>query len=265
MIVRIAPGHPGALKLGQYVVTTEESAEGRIYAKTKRNRIKQRPQRGFYDKKTVFEILDSALMCHIAYMIDDQPYCTPTTYWREGDHLYWHGSAIGRALTSQTGGGYPVCLTVTHLDALTLARSGFYHGVNFRSVMAFGEARLVDGAEKRVLLDRFVNRFYPGRTQLLRETTEKEFNAVAVVGMRIEEASAKIRDVTFGDSDEDCAIPAWTALIEVKTVLGDIMECPRNFAPKPEAMAGFVPGRRLDDVMTESYHQSFPQSETKTS
>ena len=115
---------------------------------TNRNRVRRKPDRGRFDRATVYDILDAAMVAHIAYVIDGQPYCTPTGFWREDDKLYWHGSSASRMIRSQSA-GVPVCVTATHLDAIVLARSGFHHSVNYRSVMAFGTARLVtDAAEK---------------------------------------------------------------------------------------------------------------------
>ncbi len=116
-----------------------ETETAASFAITKRNRVVRRPQRGKYDKATVYDILDAALVCHIAYVIDGQPYCTPTSFWREGDHLYWHGSSASRMLRSQAA-GIPVCLTATHMDAILLARCGFNHSVDYRSAMAYGKA-----------------------------------------------------------------------------------------------------------------------------
>lgn len=107
---------------------------------TRRNRVRRRPQRGFYDRATVYGILDAGLVCHVAYVIDGQPYCTPTSYWREGDRLYWHGSSASRMLERQAE-GLPVCLTVTHLDGLVLARCGFNCSMNYRAVMAYAPRR----------------------------------------------------------------------------------------------------------------------------
>src|SRR6478752_7603288 len=139
--------------------TTENTADA--FGVTNVNKVKRLHERGRYDKKSVYEILDAALVCHIAYVIDGQPYCTPTAFWREGDHLYWHGSSASRMLRSQRG-GVPVCLTVTHLDSLVLARCGFNHSVDYRSAMCFGIARIIDDpVEKSAALDRMINRFYP--------------------------------------------------------------------------------------------------------
>lgn len=226
-----------------------------------RNRIRRRPQRASYDRETVFGILDAGLLCHIAYVIDGQPFCTPTSYWREGEHLYWHGSAASRMLLRQTGERLPVCLTVTHLDALTLARSGFNHAVNYRSVMAYGSAEVVADDRKEELLVALIDRIYPGRSAQLRAATRKEIAATLIVGMEIEQASAKVRDVMMGDDEADYDHPVWTSVIKVETVLGEIIECPRQMAgiTKPVELANFRTGRRLDDVLIEAYRTTFPE------
>ena len=220
-----------------------------------RNRVVRRPQRGKYDKATVYDILDSARVCHIAYVIDGQPYCTPTSFWREGDHLYWHGSSASRMLRTQAA-GIPVCLTVTHTDAIVLARCGCNHSINYRSVMAYGTARVIeDPAEKAAAMDSFIDRYFPGRSALIRPATEKETKATTFVGMAIEQASGKIRNEPVHDDEADYGVPAWTALLPIRTVLGEPEACPRQMpgVVKPEGMAGYVGGRRLDEVMLESY------------
>lgn len=225
------------------------------FKRGKRNRVVRRPQRGFYDKATVYGILDSALLCHIAYVIDGQPFCTPTGFWREGDRLYWHGSSASRMLRNQAQ-GLPVCLTVTHMDAIVLARCGFNHSINYRSVMAFGTAHLVADAEEKVrLMDRFLERFFPGRAALMRPPSKQEIKATSFMFMDIDDASAKIRDVGVHDEEEDYAVPAWSALLPIKTVLGAIEECPRQLpgVTKPAGMKGYVAGRPLDELFTETY------------
>ena len=112
---------------------------------SERNKVRRLHERGRYDKDGVYAVLDAAMLCHIAYVIDGQPYCTPTAFWREGDRLYWHGSSASRMLRRQKA-GLPVCLTVTHLDSLVLARCGFNHSVDYRSAMCFGTAHLIDDA-----------------------------------------------------------------------------------------------------------------------
>jgi nitroimidazol reductase NimA-like FMN-containing flavoprotein (pyridoxamine 5'-phosphate oxidase superfamily) len=224
------------------------------------NRVKRLHERGHYDKKTVYEILDAALVCHIAYVIDGRPYCTPTGFWREGDHLYWHGSSASRMIRTQ-GKGVEVCLTVTHLDSLVMARSGFHHSVNYRAVMAFGTAHIVeDPAEKLKLMDRFIDRIYPGRSKLIRQPTPQEFKATTMMGMEIETASAKIRDKHVSDEEEDYAgVAAWSSLYPITQVLGEPSECARQIPglTRPEGMADFEPGTRFGELMTKTYRTTF--------
>src|ERR1700761_3494156 len=170
---------------------------------TNRNRVRRRPERGRFDRATVYDILDSAMVAHIAYTIAGQPYCTPTGFWREGDRLYWHGSSASRMIRTQAK-GVPVCVTVTHLDAIVLARSGFHHSVNYRSVMAYGIARIVDDeAEKARALDGFVDRFFPGRSKEIRPANKQEIKATSFIVMPIDEASGKIRSTHVSDEEKD--------------------------------------------------------------
>src|ERR1700748_2412389 len=167
--------------------------EAPTYVVDERNRVKRRHDRGFYDHETVHRLLDAAALCHVSYVVDGLPYCTPPLFWREGTRLYWHGSSASRMLRNLSD-GQPACLTVTHLDSLVLARCGFNHSADYRSVMAFGQARLVtEPEEKRRALVMMVDRFFPGRTAQLRTSTDQEIKATSVVHMEIERASAKIR------------------------------------------------------------------------
>src|SRR6201996_3567042 len=163
------------------------------FTPTPRTRVRRVHERGRYDRETVFAILDSAMMCHVGYVIDGQPYVTPTLFWREGEKLYWHGSSASRMLRNQTA-GIPVCLTVTHVDGLVVARSGFHHSLNYRAVMAFGTAAMVEDLEEKERgLNAFVDRVYPGRTDRIRAIKEQELKATTLLGMTIDEASAKLR------------------------------------------------------------------------
>ena len=163
------------------------------FAPSPRTRVRRHPERAHYDRETVFAILDAALMCHIGYVIDGQPYVTPTLFWRDGERLYWHGSSASRMLRTQAQ-GIPVCLTVAHVDGLILGRCAFRHSLNYRAVMAFGTAAMVsDPAEKEAGLNAFIERVYPGRTGIMRGIAPQELKATALLGMTIEEASAKIR------------------------------------------------------------------------
>jgi nitroimidazol reductase NimA-like FMN-containing flavoprotein (pyridoxamine 5'-phosphate oxidase superfamily) len=224
-----------------------------------RNRVRRKPDRGRFDRATVYDILDAAMVAHIAYVIDGQPYCTPTGFWREDDRLYWHGSSASRMIRSQSA-GVPVCVTATHLDAIVLARSGFHHSVNYRSVMAFGTARLVtDPVEKNRALDGFVDRFFPGRSKEIRPPTGQETKATSFVVMPIDQASGKIRSTHVADDEADYALPVWTARIPVRQVLGEPEPCPRQLPglAVPEGLKGYVAGRRLDEVLLEAHRMTY--------
>ena len=225
------------------------------------NRVKRRHDRGFYDHDTVHALLDTAALCHVAYVIDGQPYCTPTLFWREGTRLYWHGSSASRMLRNLSA-GEPACLTVTHLDSLVLARCGFNHSADYRSVMAFGLARLVtDPAEKERALVMMVDRFFPGRTAGLRPSTAQEIKATAVISMQIDRASAKIRAKGVADDDEDYALPIYAERLPVRTTLGPAEPCPRLMAGvvRGPDLAPYRAGRSLDEALTEAYALAYPR------
>jgi len=219
------------------------------------NQVKRRHDRGFYDYKTVHALLDAATLCHVAYVIDGQPFCTPTLFWREGSRLYWHGSSASRMLRNLSA-GEPACLTVTHLDALVLARSGFNHSADYRSVMVFGIARLVeDDEEKERALVLMVDRLFPQRSASLRATTRQEIKASAVIAMNIERASAKIRARGVVDDDEDYDLPIYAERLPVRTTLGEPEPCPRlcEGVVRPSALDAYRVGRSLEDALLEAY------------
>ena len=209
-----------------------------VFPKTRRTRVRRAPKRAVYDRETVHAVLDAGLICHVGYVIDGQPYVTPTAYWREGERLYWHGSSASRMLRHLKG-GVPVCFTVTHLDGLVLARSGFHHSINYRSVMAFGTAELVPHKDKLRLLDQFVEHLLPGRNAELRPPTAQELKATTVLTMPLDEVSAKIRTGPPIDDEEDYAIPCWAGIVPITTVVG---------APEadPRLMPGIAPPAYLD-------------------
>ena len=151
------------------------------FVRTPKTRLRRAPKRAHYDRETVHAVLDAGLICHVSYVIDEQPYVTPTAYWRRGDRLYWHGSSASRMLRHLKQ-DVPVCVTVTHFDGFVLARSGFHHSINYRSVMAFGTAAAVTGeAEKLAALEAFSERITPGRWPELRAPTKQEVKATTVV------------------------------------------------------------------------------------
>ena len=224
------------------------------YPLSERNRVKRRHDRGFYDHATVHAVLDASMLCHVSYVIDGQPYCTPTFFWREGTTLYWHGSSASRMLENQSA-GVKVCLTVAHLDSLVLARCGFNHSADYRAVMAFGTARLVTNArEKERALVAMVDRFFPDRTADLRQSTAQEIKATSVIAMEIEQASAKIRAKGVADDEEDYELPIYAERIPVRTVLGAPEPCPRlrEGVERPASLQGYSDGRLLDDALTEA-------------
>lgn len=223
------------------------------------NRVKRRHDRGHYDQATIHGLLDSAALAHVAYVIDGQPFCTPTFFWREGGHLYWHGSSASRMLRNLSQ-GEPCCLTVTHFDSLVLARCGFNHSADYRSVMAFGHARLIeDLAEKERLLVMMVDRLFPGRTAMLRQSSKQEIKATAVIGMKIEKASAKIRAKGVVDDEEDLPLPIYAERIPLLTVIGK-PEASAHLPPgldRPTNLAGYRQGRALEDALSEAYAASY--------
>jgi nitroimidazol reductase NimA-like FMN-containing flavoprotein (pyridoxamine 5'-phosphate oxidase superfamily) len=204
------------------------------FAPTERARVRRHPERAAYDEATVHAVLDAGVLGHVGYVIDGQPFVTPTAYWRDGGRLYWHGAAASRMLRA-VGAGIPVCLTVSFLDGFVAGRSGFTHSINYRSVMAFGRARLVeDLAEKRVAMDAFIERLYPGRAAGLRPASEAELKQIALAEMTIEEASAKVREGGVKDYAPDVGWPAWAGVLPLETRLGP---------PKPDAPSPFSPPR----------------------
>ena len=226
------------------------------------NKVRRRHERGFYDRATVHAILDAAALCHVSYVIDGQPYCTPTLFWREDSTLYWHGSSASRMLRNLSK-GEPACLTVTHLDSLVLARCGFNHSADYRSVMAFGHARLVeDQQQKERALMMMVDRFFPGRTAGLRQSSKQEIKATAVLFMEIERASAKIRAKGVGDDEEDYALAIYAERLPVLTILGAPEPCLRLMGrvERPRNLDRYLAARRLDEALAEAYAAAYPDS-----
>ena len=221
------------------------------FAATKRTRIKRMPKRAHYDRDTVYAILDAGVVAHVGYNIDGEPYVTPTAYWRKGDHVYWHGSSASRMLRTQRA-GVPVCLTVSHLDGLVLARSAFRHSLNYRAVMAFGTAAMVvDESEKEAGFNAFIERLYPGRTGLMRPILPQELKATSLIGMVIEEASAKIRDDGPLDLETDYGAPCWAGVIPIAQRLGPAVPDAR-VAPlgSPHREIGhFAEGAAIDEIL----------------
>ena len=188
------------------------------FTPTERTQVKRLPKRGHYDRETVYAILDAGFVCHVGFNADGQPYVIPTNYGRAGDTLYLHGSAASRMLRTLSG-GVPVCVTVTHVDGLVLARSAFHHSVNYRSVVILGTARLVeDPAEKMEALRVFTEHVLKGRWDDVRQPTEQELKGTTVLALPLEEVSAKVRTGGPVDDEADYALPVWAGVLPLETV-----------------------------------------------
>ena len=207
------------------------------YPTSERTRVRRSPKRGSHAHADVHAILDAAPLCHVGYVINGAPYVTPTLHWREDDYVYWHGSSASRFLRAAED--MPVCLTCSIMDGYVMARSAFNHSVNYRSAMVFGTARLVDDVdEKSDALRRFIEDLFPGRWDQLRPMTKQEVKATSVMRMKIEEASAKIRNGPPGDMDE-ASHPVWAGVLPIESRLvhphpapglPDGMELPQSLA-----------------------------------
>ena len=187
---------------------------------TERTRLRRYPVRGVFDRAAVYRILDEAFVCHVAFVVDEQPFAIPTAFARVGDTVYLHGSAASRMLRSLSE-GLNVCVTVTLVDGLVLARSAFHHSMNYRSVVILGNARLVtEPAEKLDALRAFTNHIVPGRWDELRPATDQELAATSVLALPIEEASAKVRTGPPKDDDEDLEWPVWAGVVPLSLAAG---------------------------------------------
>jgi uncharacterized protein len=185
---------------------------------TERTQVKRLPKRGRYDEEIVWQILDSGFVCHVGFNVDGQPLVIPTNYGRSGRTLYLHGSSASRMLKTLST-SVPVCVTVTHVDGLVLARSAFHHSVNYRSVVILGTARLVeDPAEKMEALRIFTEHVLKGRWDDVRQPTEQEIKATTVLALPLEELSAKVRTGGPVDDEADYTLPVWAGVLPLETV-----------------------------------------------
>ncbi len=187
-------------------------------APSPRTRVRREAHRGAYDRASIDAVLDAALVCHLAFTDDGQPFAVPTLHARIGDVVYVHGSSASRALRTLRGGG-PACLTVTLVDGLVLARSVFEHSINYRSVMILGKLSEVDDPDdKLAALEAFTNKLVPGRWGEARQPTGQELAATSVLALPITEASAKIRSGPPEDADTpDGALNVWAGVLPVHT------------------------------------------------
>ena len=194
---------------------------------SKRTQVQRIPDRGRYDAETIHAILDAAFVCHVGFVVDGQPFVIPTNFARDGEKLYLHGSSASRMLRTLAG-GVQVCVTVTHVDGLVLARAAFHHSVNYRSVLALGRAVLVDDpAEKMHALELFTNHVVPGRWDEVRTPTEQEMKATSVLSLDLNEASAKVRTGGPKDDAEDYELPIWAGVLPLSVSAGEPIADPK--------------------------------------
>ena len=199
-----------------------ESTAGsdREYRRTERNRVKRLPARASHEREAVHAILDAALVCHLGFVVDGQPFVIPTLHARVGDEVLVHGSSKSRTLEAMAG-GVDVCLTVTLIDGLVLARSAFHHSVNYRSVAAFGRARLLASDDEKVAaLRAFTERLYPGRWDEVRPPNPTELKATHVLALPLDEAVAKVRTGGPIDEAEDMTLPVWAGVVPLAVTGG---------------------------------------------
>lgn len=207
---------------------------------TARTRVVREPHRGVYDRETVYRILDEAFLCHVGFVVDGQPFVIPTSYGRKDANLYVHGSAASRMLRHlQSGVDAHVCVTVTLLDGLVLARSVFNHSMNYRSVVILGKATLVDDPEEKLTALRTLSEhILPGRWDDSRQPNPQELKATSVLRVPIDEFSAKVRTGPPIDDEEDYSFPTWAGVLPLETVVGSPIDDARLLPGK--AVPGYA-------------------------
>jgi len=211
------------------------------YIKTEKNRVRRIPERGQYDRETIFRILDEALICHVGFAVERQPYVIPINFARVEDTVVLHGAKASRLL-KHIEAGNPVCVEATVIGGLVLARSVFHHSINYRSVVLFGRGYLIqEEQEKLAALKAVTEHLVPGRWQEARLPTRKELKATSVVSINIEEASAKVRTGPAVDEEEDYALPVWAGVLpfQEQTLAPVQDERQTSEIPLPEYLASY--------------------------
>jgi nitroimidazol reductase NimA-like FMN-containing flavoprotein (pyridoxamine 5'-phosphate oxidase superfamily) len=195
--------------------------------RTARTTVRRLPERARYDRQAIDAILDEGLVCHVGFVADGQPFVVPSAYARMDDRLLVHGSAASR-MVKALAAGVPACVTVTLLDGLVLARSGFHHSMNYRSVVVVGTAaEITDPAEKRRALDAIVEHIVPGRLRAVRPPSDVELRATRVVALSLDEASAKVRTGPPKDDEVDYALACWAGEVPLRLTPGEPVPDPR--------------------------------------
>ena len=197
------------------------------FTPTEHTKVRRLPDRGKYDAESVYGILDEAFICHVGFVVEGQPYVIPTGFARIDDTLYIHGSAASRMLRTLAD-GVQVCVTVTLIDGIVMARSGFHSSMNYRSVVILGRAMPVEGRdEKLAALAAFSEQVMPGRWKDLRETTDAELKGTLVLSLPLREVSAKVRSGPPKDDEADYALPLWAGVVPLKLAAGTPIDDPR--------------------------------------
>lgn len=208
--------------------------------------MRRHPARGAYDREAIDQILDEAMIAHLGFVHDDQPFVIPTLHARVGDTVYFHGSAASRAIRTLSS-GVPACLTVTLLDGVVLARSAFSSSLNYRSVVVLGTATPVEGPDERLsALEAFVERLIPGRWDEVRHPTSQELKGTRVLAMALDEGSAKVRTGPPEDDPDDLQLPVWAGVIPLHTTAGTPIPdafTPPEIAPS-DAVTRWTPQRQ---------------------
>lgn len=208
------------------------------FSPTARTTLKRLPKRGSFERQTVNEILDEGFVCHVGFVADGHPFVIPTAYGRVGDTLYLHGAKASRMLKALSSGA-DVCVTVTLVDGLVLARSAFHHSINYRSVVVFGRARVVESEEEKTsALEAFTEHVVPGRWAEVRWPTAQELAATSVLALPLSEASAKIRTGPPIDDEEDYALPVWAGVMPLGVEPGAPEPDPR--LPEGTPLPGYL-------------------------
>lgn len=190
------------------------------FEKTEKNRVKRVPERGIYDKETIYAIVDDALIGHVGFVIEGEPFVIPTLIARQNDQILLHGATSSRLMRHVQAGG-ALSIAVTHVDGLVLARSIFHHSINYRSAVLFGTGAIVADREAKLeALKQFSERLLPGRWEDARQPNEIELKATAVAAVTIELASAKVRTGPPGDDDDDYSLPVWAGVLPLNQVYG---------------------------------------------
>jgi nitroimidazol reductase NimA-like FMN-containing flavoprotein (pyridoxamine 5'-phosphate oxidase superfamily) len=185
--------------------------------KTDRTKVRRIPKRGHYDKKTIYSIIDEAMICHVGFVMNDTPYVIPTIHARIDDTLYLHGSVASQMLDSVTKSN--ICITMTIVDGIVLARSLFHHSMNYRSVVVLGKGNLVSDSKERLLALKAVSdHLVEKRWDDARQPSKKELKATTVIAININEASAKIRSGPPIDEEDDDNLPVWAGVVPIKTI-----------------------------------------------